>query len=65
MPKVKTHKGSAKRFKVTGTGRVMASRANRRHLLEKKSSNRKRRLRGQSELSPGDSKHVRTLLPYS
>lgn len=64
MPKVKTHKGTAKRFKVTGTGKVMASKSNRRHNLEKKPANRKRRLRNKAELGEADSKRVRTLLPY-
>lgn len=65
MAKMKTHKGSSKRFKVTATGRVMASKSNRRHNLEYKPAARKRRLRNKSELAKGDSKHVRTLLPYA
>lgn len=65
MPKLKTHKGTAKRFKVTATGRVVAQPANRRHNLEKKSPDRKRRLRKLTELSDADSRRVRKLLPYA
>ena len=46
MPKMKTHSGSNKRFRLTGTGKVMRRRANRRHLLEHKSSRYTRRLAG-------------------
>ena len=52
MPKMKTHSGAKKRFSVTGTGKVMRQRANRRHLLEDKSSTRTRRLAGTSTASP-------------
>lgn len=65
MPKVKTHKGSAKRFKVTGSGKVMAAKANRRHNLEYKPANRRRRLRKPNVLSDGDRRHVQRLLPYA
>lgn len=65
MPKTKTHKGSAKRFKVTGTGKVMAAKQNRRHNLEGKSNARKRRLRKAGELSKADSDRVSRLLPYA
>lgn len=66
MPKVKTHKGTAKRFKVTASGRVMmAQRANRRHNSGKRSSNRMRRLRMKAELSRGDKKRALELLPYA
>ncbi|HLS90870.1 MAG TPA: 50S ribosomal protein L35 [Limnochordia bacterium] len=64
MPKLKTHKSSAKRFKITASGRVLALKSNRRHNLEKKSPNRKRRLRKYTELSYADSKRVHKLLPY-
>ena len=65
MPKVKTHKGSVKRFKVTATGKVMAPRQNRRHNLESKSKARKLRLRKADELSKADSKRISKLLPYA
>ena len=48
MPKMKTHSGAAKRFKITGSGKIMRLRANRRHLLEHKSSRVTRRLAGAS-----------------
>jgi len=62
MPKVKTHSGASKRFKITGSGRVLRERANRRHLLEHKSSRRTRRLAMEAEMSPADSKRVLKLL---
>lgn len=65
MPKAKTHKGSSKRFKVTGTGKILTHKANRRHKLEKKAPGRKRKLRKPAELSEGDAKRVAKLLPYS
>jgi len=65
MPKLKTHKGSAKRFKVSASGRVFAQKSNRRHNLEKKSPNRKRHLRKATELSDADSRRVHKLLPYA
>lgn len=64
MPKMKTHKGSAKRFKVTATGKVMAKKSNLRHNLEHKSANRKRKLRQDAQLGKADSKRIRTLLPH-
>lgn len=65
MPKLKTHKGSSKRFKVTGTGKVMAARQNRRHNLEQKSNARKRRLRKAQQLSKADSQRISKLLPHA
>lgn len=62
MPKMKTHKGAAKRFRVTGTGKLMRRRANLNHILEKKSSKRKRRLAGDVELTPGDAARIERLL---
>lgn len=62
MPKQKTHSGAKKRFKVTGTGKITHEQANRRHLLESKSSKRMRRLEGDKVLAPGDSKKVKKLL---
>ena len=52
MPKQKTHSGAKKRFKVTGTGKIMREQANRRHLLEVKSSKRTRRLAADLEVAP-------------
>jgi large subunit ribosomal protein L35 len=62
MPKMKTHSGTKKRIRVTGSGKLMRQRANRRHLLEYKSSRRTRRLAGDVELSSADSKKVKKLL---
>ena len=62
MPKVKTHSGASKRFKITGTGKVMRERANRRHLLEYKTSRRTRRLAMEAEMAPGDAKRIKKLL---
>jgi large subunit ribosomal protein L35 len=62
MPKQKTHSGAKKRFKVTGSGKVMHERSNRRHLLEVKSSKRTRRLAGTAEVAPADVKKVNKLL---
>ena len=62
MPKIKTHRGAAKRFKVTGTGKIRRRKAFRAHLLEKKPSKRTRRLARGGELQGGDKKHVERLL---
>ena len=62
MPKMKPHSGSSKRFRVTGTGKIMRRRANRNHLLEHKSSSRTRRLYNEVELSAADTKRVKKLL---
>jgi large subunit ribosomal protein L35 len=62
MPKMKTHRGAAKRFKVTGTGKIRRRKAFRAHLLEKKASKRTRRLARGAELLGGDKKHVERLL---
>ncbi len=62
MPKMKTHRGAAKRFRVTGTGKIRRRNSNRSHLLEKKSSKRTRRLGRLSEVVGKDKKHVEKLL---
>jgi large subunit ribosomal protein L35 len=58
MPKIKTHRGAAKRFKVTGSGKIRRRKANRAHLLEKKPTKRTRRLARGAEVTGGDRKHV-------
>lgn len=63
MPKMKTHRGAAKRFKKTGSGKVKRYRAYSSHLLEKKGPRRKRRLRQSTLVSAADSKRVQRLLP--
>ena len=62
MPKQKTHKGAAKRFKVTGTGKIMRKRAYGRHILTKKSRKRKRSLRAETLVAEADLKGVRAML---
>ncbi|MBR3160405.1 MAG: 50S ribosomal protein L35 [Atopobiaceae bacterium] len=58
MPKMKTHKGSAKRFRRTGTGKVMRAKAFKSHILTKKSPKRIRGFRKETELTKGDAKVV-------
>jgi large subunit ribosomal protein L35 len=62
MPKQKTHSGSKKRFKLTGTGKLMKQQAGMRHNLEVKSGKRKRSLNQDQVLSPADSKVIKKLL---
>jgi large subunit ribosomal protein L35 len=62
MPKMKTHSGASKRFRLTGSGKVMRRRANRGHLLEHKSSRRTRRLAGDVPVAPADLKNIKKLL---
>ena len=64
MPKMKTKRGAAKRFKVTGSGKVKRSRAYRRHILTTKSRKRKRHLRHAGMVAPANEKAVKSLLPY-
>ena len=63
MPKMKTHRGAAKRFKKTGTGKLTRSRSNKQHILTKKDPKRKRQLRNDVVVSPADEKRVKQLLP--
>ena len=63
MPKMKTRKSARKRFQVTKSGKIKATRANKRHILTKKSTKRKRQLRRQSFLQSGDAGLVKVLLP--
>ena len=63
MPKMKTHRGAAKRFKITSTGKVMRRKAFKNHILEKKTSKRKRRLRQAGIVATtGDTKRVKRLI---
>ena len=62
MPKMKTHRGAAKRFKKTGSGRVKRSQAFKSHILTKKSPKRKRNLRGTTMLAKADEKRVKRML---
>ncbi len=65
MPKLKTKSGAAKRFKALGSGRFKRAQANLRHILTKKSTKRKRNLRGSTAVSASDHAHVRSMLPYA
>ncbi|MBM0225322.1 MULTISPECIES: 50S ribosomal protein L35 [Micromonospora] len=62
MPKMKSHTGTGKRVKVTGTGKIVAQQAGLRHKLEKKSSTHTRRLTGTVELAKADVKRIKKLL---
>ncbi len=62
MPKAKTHKGAAKRFKVTGSGKIVRQKANRRHLLEHKPTTRTRRLDGRTVVADVDAPRIKRLL---
>ncbi|HHX50514.1 MAG TPA: 50S ribosomal protein L35 [Clostridia bacterium] len=64
MPKMKTHRGAAKRFKVTGTGKLKRSKAYKSHILGKKSPKRKRNLRKSGLVSAADAPKMKKLLPY-
>jgi large subunit ribosomal protein L35 len=62
MPKHKSHSGTKKRIKVTGSGKLLREKAGKRHLLEKKSSHKTRALTGTTEVAPQDTKRVRGML---
>ncbi|MBN8236896.1 50S ribosomal protein L35 [Halobacillus kuroshimensis] len=63
MPKMKTHKGSQKRFKKTGTGKVKRSHAFTSHLFANKSTKQKRKLRKEALVSAGDYRRIKHMLP--
>ncbi|MFH2011607.1 MAG: 50S ribosomal protein L35 [Pseudomonadota bacterium] len=65
MPKLKTNRGAAKRFKLTKSGKVKRAKAFRNHILTKKSTKRKRGLRQAGYLEKVDSKVVKKLIPYA
>jgi len=65
MPKMKTKSAAAKRFRALGNGRFKRSQANLRHILTKKSTTRKRHLRGTTAVSAADHGHIRAMLPYA
>lgn len=65
MPKIKTNRGAAKRFKVTKSGKVKYQRANKRHLLEHKSSKRKRQATNPGYVSESFKDQLKQLLPYA
>ena len=65
MPKMKTKKSASKRFKVRGSGSIKRGRANLRHILTKKSTKRKRHLRGGTSIHESNLASVKAMLPYS
>lgn len=65
MPKIKTRRSAAKRFKVTGTGEFKRSKSFKSHILEKKSPARKRNLRKAALVSKSDHERVAKMLPYA
>ena len=65
MPKLKTNSGAKKRFKVTATGKIKRAKGWKSHLLESKSSKRKRGLRKAAYINDADAKRFARLLPYS
>ncbi len=64
MPKIKTRRGVAKRFRATGTGKLKRARAFKRHILTKMSSKRKRQLRAPALVSAADTPRIKAQLPY-
>ncbi|MEA4853311.1 MAG: 50S ribosomal protein L35 [Christensenella sp.] len=64
MPKMKTHRGAAKRFSVTKSGKVKRAKAYKSHILNKKSSKRKRNLRQGTYICDAEQKNIRVLIPY-
>jgi large subunit ribosomal protein L35 len=64
MPKIKTHRGAAKRFSLTGSGKVKRSRAYASHILTKKTTKRKRHLRKSAILHKSDTRGIKMLIPY-
>ena len=64
MPKIKTHKGTAKRFRVTGTGKIVSRHSHQSHILEKKSAKRKRAFSGTREVAKADARAIKRVAPY-
>jgi large subunit ribosomal protein L35 len=65
MPKMKTHRGAAKRFKPTGTGKLQRKKAYHSHILTKKTPKRKRALRQSTLVDSANVQQIKRLLPYS
>lgn len=64
MPKIKTNRAAAKRFRVTGSGKIKRNKGFKRHILSSKSKKRKRHLRQAGLVSAVESKNIRQLIPY-
>ncbi len=65
MPKIKSNRGAAKRFKSTGSGRFKRAQSHRRHILTKKTTKRKRQLRAAASVHESDKRAVQRMLPYA
>ncbi len=64
MPTLKTHRGAAKRFKKTATGKFLRSKAFKRHILTSKPTRRKRHMRGKETVTAADAARIKRMLPY-
>ncbi|MCY0900599.1 MAG: 50S ribosomal protein L35 [Firmicutes bacterium] len=64
MPKMKTHRGAAKRFKKTGSGKIKMSHSHMNHIAASKTSKQKRHLRHGGIMAPGDAKRIKQLIAY-
>ena len=64
MPKIKTNRAAAKRFRVTGTGKIKRNKGFKRHILSSKSQKRKRRLRKATTVAAVEARNIRHLIPY-
>lgn len=64
MPKIKTNRAAAKRFRVTGTGKIKRNKGYKRHILSSKSKKQKRHLRKATLVSAAESRNIRRLIPY-
>jgi large subunit ribosomal protein L35 len=64
VPKIKTNRSAAKRFRVTGTGKIKRNKGYKRHILSSKGQKRKRQLRKSTLVSAVEAKNIRQLIPY-
>jgi len=64
MPKLKSHRGAAKRFKKTASGKFLRAKAFKRHILTSKPQHRKRQMRGMAVVNPADASKLKRMLPY-
>ena len=62
--KLKSHRGAAKRFKKTGSGKIVRAAAFKRHILTSKTTKSKRQMRGTEQVSEADAERLRRMLPY-
>lgn len=64
MPKIKTNRSAAKRFRITGSGKVKRNKGYKRHILSSKNKKRKRQLRKATTVAAVETKNIRKLIPY-